>query len=134
MEKVFSAPLVNMYLYTGPHNTLEVQWLDFVNSETLRCCLLEALRLGREHAIRAWIADNRLLRAIRTKDFEWMGPNIMTPLDQMGVHRLAVIDSQDAMNRMGIKLFLSDVIPNTQILTQTFLSPNEARVWATQAY
>lgn len=134
MEPIYSHPSVVIYLHAGKHNTLEVQWLDFVNSDTLRTCLLEALRLARHHAVRAWIADNRLLRAIRTKDFEWMDAHIMQPLNALGVHRLAVIDSQDAMNQLGIKLFLSSIIPNTAIISQTFTSPEQARTWATQAY
>ncbi|MDO7874104.1 hypothetical protein Q5H93_05115 [Hymenobacter sp. ASUV-10] len=134
MEKVFSAPLINVFLHSGPsHNTLEVQWLDFVNSDTLRASLLEVLRLARQYQVKAYIADNRLLRALRTKDYEWMGPNVMTPLDQLGVRRLAVIDSQDAMNRMGIKSFLSEIIPDTAILSQTFTSADDARTWAIQA-
>ncbi|UOR03750.1 hypothetical protein MUN82_12415 [Hymenobacter aerilatus] len=134
MKQVFSTPSVTIYLHEGLHHTIEVQWLDFVNSETLRSCLLEALRLVRQHRVRAWIADNRLLRAIRTKDFEWMDSHIMQPLDQLQVHRLAVIDSLDGMNQLGIKLFLSSIIPNTNIVTQTFTSAETARAWATLPY
>lgn len=134
MEQIYSNPAVIFYLHSGKHKTIEVQWLDFVNSDTLRACLLEALRLARYYAVRAWVADNRLLRAIRTKDFVWMDSHIMQPLNALGVHRLAVIDSQDAMNQLGIKLFLSNIIPNTAIISQTFTSPELARAWATQPY
>jgi hypothetical protein len=132
MEKVFSAPLINVFLHTVPsHNTLKVQWLDFVSSDTLRASLREGLRLARQHQVTAYIADNGLLRALRTKDYEWMGPNMMVPLDQLGVRYLAVADSQDAMNHMGISSFLSAIIPNTAIPRQTFSSVDDAR--ATQA-
>lgn len=63
-----------------------------------------------------------------------MGPNVMTPHAQLGVRHLAAVESQDAMNRMGITSFPSAIIPNTAILSQTFSSVDNARAWATQAW
>lgn len=131
MEKVFSSPHINIYLHPGPHNTLELEWLDFTNSDELRNSLLEGLRLARQHGIKSWIADNRLLRAIRPKDFEWMGPAIITPLNELGARRIAIIESQDAINRFGVNTFMASVIPDTTITNQLFTTSDEARAWAT---
>lgn len=133
MEKVFASPHINIYLHTGPHNTLELEWLGFANSDELRGSLLEGLRLAREHGIKSWLADNRLLRAIRPKDFEWMGPAIITPLNEMGLARIAIVESQDAINRFGVNAFMASVIPNTHITNQLFASCDEARAWANEA-
>jgi len=61
-----------------------------------------------------------------------MGPAIIMPLDQLGVQRIAVVESQDAINRMGVTAFLAASVPGTGITTQYFTTPEAARAWATQ--
>lgn len=134
MEKVYASSHLNIYLHSGAHNTLELEWLGFVNSAELQLSLLEALRLARRYAIKSWLADNRLIRAIRPKDFDWMGEHIIMPLDRLGVLRIAVVESLDAMNRMGVTMFLSSIIPDTRITTQYFSALGEARTWANQPF
>jgi hypothetical protein len=132
MEKVFSSPHINIYLHPGPNKALELEWLDFANSDELRSSLLEGLQLARQHGIKSWIADNRLLRAIRPKDFEWMGPAIIMPLNELGVRRIAIIESQDAINRFGVNAFMASVIPNTGITNKLFANSDDARAWANE--
>lgn len=134
MKQLYSSPHLNVYLHEGSHNTVELQWLDFANSDELRRNILEGLRLAQLHRAKSWLADNRLLRAIRPKDFEWMGPAIITPLDELGLKRIAVVESQDAINRMGVTSFLAAVVPGTGITTRYFTTPEEARAWAAQPF
>lgn len=131
MKQVFSSPHLNVFLHGGPHATIELKWLDFANSEQLRENILRALDFAREHRVKAWLADNTLLRAIRPKDFEWMGPAIIQPLNELGVRRIAVVESQDAINRMGVNAFLSSTVPGTGITTRNFSAIEEARAWTT---
>ena len=134
VKQLYSSPHLNVYLHEGPHNTVELEWLDFANSEELRHNILEGLRLAQLHRAKSWLADNRLLRAIRPKDFEWMGPAIIEPLDQLGVKRIAVVESADAINRMGVTAFLASVVPGTGITTQYFATAEEARAWSAQPF
>lgn len=134
MEKLFATSHINIYLHTSTHLTIEIQWLDFVPGAELRSCLLEMLRLARQHRVQAWLADNRLIRAMRPVDLEWVGQEIMLPMSQLGVRRLSVVESQDAMNRMGVSAMLAVVLPSTQLTTQYFLTLAEARAWATEAF
>lgn len=71
---------------------------------------------------------------MRPVDLEWVGQEIMLPMSQLGVRRLSVVESQDAMNRMGVSAMLAVVLPNTQLTTQYFLTLAEARAWATKAF
>lgn len=130
MKQVFSSSHLHVFIHPGPHATVELKWLDFANSEQLRENILRALDFAREFKVKAWLADNTLLRAIRPKDFEWMGPAIIAPLNQLGVRRIAVVESQDAINRMGVNAFLSATVPGTSILTRNFATVAEARAWA----
>jgi hypothetical protein len=97
-----------------------LKWLDFANSEQLRENILRGLDFAREYQVKAWLANNKLLRAIRPKDFEWLGPAIITPLSQPGVQRIAVIESQDAIKQMVVNDLLSDTVPATSIIHAIF--------------
>lgn len=132
MKQLFSSSYLTISLHEGPTPALELIWLDFVNSRDLRASLQEALRLARLHRIRSWIADNSLIRALRPADIDWIAQDIILPLNQLGVKRMAIVESRDAINRLGINAMLSAVIPNTTISAQYFPTLAEARAWACQ--
>ena len=134
MEKLFSNQYLNIFLYRTPHKTLELQWLDFVPSADYRRGIEELSRLAHQHQAKALVADNRLLRALRPADLEWSGNLIFNGLSELGGRRLAVVESLDAMNRMGVTAMVANVIPNTKLTSQFFATIEEARAWATAPF
>ncbi|RZK17782.1 MAG: hypothetical protein EOO56_17240 [Hymenobacter sp.] len=56
---------------------------------------------------------------------------IFKGLSELGGRRLAVVESLDAMNRMGVTAIVANVIPNTKLTSQFFATIEEARAWAT---
>lgn len=130
MEPLFSNPYINIYLRQGPPKTIELQWLDFVPSVDFRASMREMVHLARLHQVTAWTADNRLIRALRTADLAWTGEEVLKPMAELGVRRLAVVESLDAMNRMGVTALFTDVIPGTQMSHRFFRTMEEARAWA----
>ena len=135
MNLLFSNPYINISLHPGPpHNTLEIQWLDFVPSADFRASMREMLHHARLHQVTGWVADNRLLRAMRTADLAWSAEEVLLPMSGLGVRRLAVVESLDAMNRMGITALFSEVIPGTQLAQHFFPTIEAARAWATEPF
>lgn len=134
MEKLFSTPYVNISLHRTTHTTIELHWLDFVPSADFRAAMLELLRLARLHGAQAWVADNRLIRALRPVDLAWAGSDVIQPMSESGVRRLAIVESQDAMNRMGVNMMLATTIPNTALTNHYFPTMEEARAWATAPF
>ena len=130
MELLFSNPYINIRLHRGAHNTLEIQWLDFVPSTDFRTSMREMLHLAKVQQVKAWVVDNRLIRAMRTADLAWSGQEIILPMSELGVRRFAGVESQDGMNRMGVTALLADVIPDTRITSRFFATIEEARAWA----
>jgi hypothetical protein len=120
-------------LHRTSHNTIELQWLDFVPSADFRRGIEEVARLAREHQAKALIADNRLIRALRPVDLEWGGNLVFKGLSEQGGRRFAVVESRDTMNRMGVTTMVALVIPNTKLASQVFATIEEARAWATAA-
>ena len=120
MEKLFSTQYVNISLHRTTHNTIELHWLDFVPSADFRATMLELLRLARLHGVQAWVADNRLIRALRPVDLEWAGSDVIVPMGESGVRRLAIVESQDAINRMGVNSMLPPPFPTPSLPTTSF--------------
>ncbi|MGI4759501.1 MAG: hypothetical protein ACRYF0_02255 [Janthinobacterium lividum] len=131
METLFSNSYLNIFLHRTTHQTLELQWLDFVPSADFRASMTELMRLAHQHRAKALVADNRLLRALRQADLQWSGEFVFGGLSKLGARRFAAVESLDAMNRMGINALVATSIPNTQLTSQFFASIEEARAWAT---
>lgn len=73
------------------------------------------------------VADNRLIRALRPVDLEWNGNLVFKGLSELGGRRLAVVESRDAMNRMGVTAIVTSIIPSTKLTSQVFATIEEAR-------
>lgn len=131
MQTLYSTPYLHIYLHQTTHPTLELHWLDFVPSADFRASLLELMRLARQHHVRALIADNRLLRALRQADLQWSGDLVLKGLSELGGRRFAAVESLDAMNRMGVTALVATVMPDTELTSQFFTTIEQARVWAT---
>lgn len=134
MEKLFSNQYLHIFLHSTLHKTIELQWLDFVPSADFRRGIEELSRLTHQHRAKALIADNRLLRALRPVDLEWSGNLIFKGLSELGGRRFAVVESLDAMNRMGVTAMVATVIPDTKLASQFFATIEEARTWATAPF
>ena len=134
METLFSTQYLHIFLHRTTHQTLELQWLDFVPSADYRVSIEELMRLAHQHHAQALIADNRLLRALRQADLEWSGDLVFKGLSAQGGRRFALVESLDAMNRMGITALVANVIPGTQLTSQFFATIYEARAWATAPF
>jgi len=111
-------------------NTLETEWQDFVNSDQLRVSLAEVLRQARHHRIKGYIANNTLLRTIRPADQDWINEQWFPEFAKLGVQRLAVVVSQDGLNRMGVDNIMQRATAHIPFDTQNFTSADEARRWA----
>ena len=116
--------------HSSEAGTLETEWLGFVNSEQLRASLTEALRLGRQHRIQGWVANNTLLRAIRPADQDWMNEVWFPEFAKLGVQRMAIIISQDGLNQMGIQNVMQRATGHVPVDTRYFANATEARRWA----
>jgi hypothetical protein len=130
MEELFSTPYITIRLHRGSHKTIEIQWLDFVPSTEFRASMRELLYLAKRHQVKAWVVDNRLTWAMRTADLAWGGQEVIPPMGELGVQRLAGVESQDGLNRMGVTALLADVLPGTNITSRFFSTLEEARAWA----
>lgn len=129
MTTIYRTSFVQLH-HDAAGATLETEWLGFANSEQLRSSLLEALRLARLHRVKGWVANNTLLRTIRPADQDWINQEWFPEFAKLGVRRLAIVESQDALNRMGITNIIQRATEHIPFDTQYFSNAEEARRWA----
>lgn len=129
MKVLFTAPYLNILLDERTR-VLETEWLDFANSQQIRSSLMEALRLGRQHRVRGWIGNNTKMRTIRPADQDWMNQEWFPEFKKLGVSRLAVVVSNDALNQMGIDNIITRASAHIPFDTKHFASLEDARRWA----
>jgi hypothetical protein len=132
MQLLVSYPFLHLYLHEGPSPAFEAQWRGFVSSSFLRQAITDALVLARQHRIRGWIADDRLLGPIRPADLEWIGTQVLPTLISIGVQRLARIEAADPMNKLLINKTQEDAQQAFPLEIRVFTDLQEARRWASE--
>lgn len=68
---------------------------------------------------------------VRPTDLTWSGESVFNELSKLGGRRFALVESLDAMNRVGVTAIFAAVILTTQLTGQFFLTIEEARAWVT---
>ena len=112
---------------------LETEWLGFCNSAELRLALQQSLVLARRHRVRGWIGNNRQMRTIRPNDQDWINEIWFPEFARLGVQRLAVVVSSDALNQMGVDSILQRATAHAPFETHYFSDIAEARLWVSEA-
>lgn len=133
MTNPYAFPYLNLYLHPGPSPSLETHWLGFATGAEFRAGILQALELAREHHVTGWIADDRLLGAVRPRDLEWCFEEVLLALGSLGVRRFALLESEDALNRRTIDSMYQRVQPVVNFEIRRFTELESARSWASNA-
>jgi hypothetical protein len=123
-------PYLNLYLHPGPPPAVETHWLGFANGAEFRAGILQAVALARQHHVAGWIADDRLLGAVRPRDLQWCFDEVLLALGAVGVHRFALLESEDALNRRTIDTMYQRVQPVVAFEIRRFTDVQQARAWA----
>ncbi|MET4107646.1 hypothetical protein [Hymenobacter sp. UYP22] len=129
MVHLASFPFVTFYLHDIGCTALEAVWGDYVSSAFFREAVVQAMTFVRQHHISAWIADDRRLGPMEREDLAWVG-EVLPALAAAGLRRLAMIESEDWLNR---RLIQEEYTYPTQVLSievRHFTDLRAARTWA----
>lgn len=112
--------------------TLELEWLDFANSEQVRMGMLEGLGHAHRLHARAWIGNLKRMRVIRPQDQQWIYETWFPRFAQLGIRRLAIVESDDKLNRMGVAQIMQHAVGSVPLATAYFQDVEAARTWASR--
>lgn len=130
MQLLASYPYLNLYLHEGASRAIEAQWLGFIGSTVLRQATLDCVAQAREHRITGWIADDRLLGAVRPVDLEWIASEVLPQLVEIGLKRFARIEAFDPLNKMLIGHAQETAGQLFPFELKSFTDVELARAWA----
>lgn len=124
---------LNILLHPGARPVLETQWLGYARGADFRAAIEQALALARQHAVRGWLADDRLLGAVRPRDLAWVQQQVLTGIERLGVRRFALVETTDALNRHHIGAMYEQAEPDLGFELRRFTDIEAARAWASGA-
>lgn len=130
MKLLASYPFLKLYLHEGPHPVIEADWLGFASSSSLRAAIINLLDLARAHQAIGYVTNDLRLGPIRPADLEWVAEYALPVLVEIGVKRMARIETEDALNQLLIKNMLNVAQPNAPIDVRVFSDLDQARMWA----
>ncbi|MDO7874103.1 hypothetical protein Q5H93_05110 [Hymenobacter sp. ASUV-10] len=130
MRTVLSFPYLEVNLHEGPIPTLETHWLGFAPSADFRSAIEQAVEIARQHRVLGWIADDRQLGAVRPRDLEWTHDEVLLVLENLGLRRFALLESEDALNRRTIAGMYERAMPAISYEIRRFDDLTAARAWA----
>jgi hypothetical protein len=130
MVHLASFPFVTFYLHNIGCNAVEAVWRDYVGSSLFREAVQQAVVFVQQHQAEAWIADDRRLGPMKREDLAWIGAEILPTLAASGLRRLAIIESEDGLNRVLIQEEYTSPVQNLPIELRYFSDVRSARIWA----
>jgi hypothetical protein len=130
MQLLTASSHLTLYLHVGASRAIEAQWQGFVSSDVLRQATLDAVKLAREHRITGWIADDRLLGAVRPVDLRWIAQHVLPQLIGVGLKRFARIEAIDPLNKLLIGQAQATAEQQMPFELRTFTELRAARAWA----
>lgn len=130
MTPSLALPYVNLYIHEGVWPVLETHWLAFATSAEFRSSVGQALQLAHQHRVKGWIADDRLLGAVRPRDLDWIYKEVLLAMSNAGLQRFALLESNDALNRLTIATMYQRAQGNVAFEIRLFDDIELARAWA----
>lgn len=116
-----------------PAGTLIMTWQDKFTSaeyrEATRVCV-EAIKTFK---IRNWLADTRNIDEIKVSDQEWTNENILYPISDLGVKKVAIIIPENVNNHLAISSIMVKGRSYFRFDSRYFVYKKEAFDWFNQA-
>lgn len=128
MSELYTSPYIRVS-YDAATQLLEAEWLGFVNTTQLRSELEGLLTAARGRRIRGYLFNHKKMRTIRPADQEWMATQWFTAFARLGVPRMAIVESDDALNRMGTNHVVQRATCGPAVEVRCFNSATQARLW-----
>ncbi|GAB2476655.1 hypothetical protein GCM10011375_21230 [Hymenobacter qilianensis] len=129
MQLLTASSYLTLYLHQGTSRAIEAQWLGFASGTVLRQATLEAVVLARQYRVTGWMADDRLLGAVRPIDLDWIAQQVLPQLISLGVKRFARIEAFDPLNKLLIGQAQETAEQQLPFELRTFTDLQAARAW-----
>lgn len=125
-----SFPFVSFYLHNINCRSLEAVWSDYADSAFFRETVQQAVAFVQQYQVTAWIADDRRLGPMAPEDLAWVATDILPVLAASGLRRLALIESDDWLNRTLINEAYAFPVAGLPLELRYFADAASARAWA----
>jgi|SRR5688572_8671713 len=104
--------------WNGPFTSSEYR-------EATKTCLETVAR----HNLKNWLADARLIDEIKAADHDWTNENILVPISDLGVKKVAIIMPESVYNHLAISSIMVKGKSRFKFESRYFVHKKDALDW-----
>jgi PhoPQ-activated pathogenicity-related protein len=104
-------------------------WNGLFSSAAYREATLTCLAAVKEYNLKYWLADTSNIDEIKADDQDWTNENILIPISEAGVKKVAIIIPENVYNHLAISSIMVKGKGRFKFDSQYFLNKREALTW-----
>ncbi|MEJ8804360.1 STAS/SEC14 domain-containing protein [Pontibacter sp. H249] len=108
------------------------EWRGFLSSEEFRNNGLRCLHLIQAEGLVRWLADQRVMRAIRQQDLNWVVTELVPLMLASPLRRMAIVVSVDIFNNMAMEQLFKRAGNLGDLIIKEFDNEDAALQWLLQ--
>ncbi|MBK0402379.1 hypothetical protein I5M27_05245 [Adhaeribacter sp. BT258] len=109
--------------------TLIMSWNGKFTSMQYREATLNCVEAVKQFNLKNWLADTSKIGEIKTQDQDWTNENILIPISDLGVKKVALIIPEDVYNHLAISSIMVKGKSRFRFESQYFVQKREAVEW-----
>ena len=110
-------------------DSIIMTWNGHFTSSEYREATKSCVAIVAEHNIKNWLADARLIDEIRAEDHEWTNENVLVPISNLGVKKVAIIMPESVYNHLAISSIMVKGKSRFKFESSYFVHKKEALDW-----
>ena len=113
--------------------TIIMTWNGKFTSEQYREATRKCLETVKQYNLKNWLADTSGIDEIKPQDQDWTNENILFPISNLGVKKVALIIPENVYNHLAISSMMVRGKSKFRFQSQYFVHKKEALQWFNQA-
>lgn len=109
--------------------TLIMSWDGKFSSAQYREATLNCVEAVKQFQIRSWLADTSKIDEIKAEDQDWTNENVLIPISDLGVKKVAIIIPENVYNHLSISAIMVKGKSRFRFESQLFVHKKEAVDW-----
>ena len=108
---------------------VRLTWKAPVPGQRYRAVLLRLMAAVERHRLSNWLSDGRRMGPILYADQAWTMEELVPKLVAVGMERIAIVSSEDALNQIAVDRMVSATPADVPYTIAFFEDPSIAQLW-----
>jgi glucan-binding YG repeat protein len=109
--------------------TIIMTWNGSFSSQDYRRGTLACVEAVKSFQLKNWLADTSRIGEIKPEDQTWTNENVLFPISDLGVRKVAIVIPEDVYNHLAISSIMVQGKGRFKFTSQYFVHRSEAFNW-----